>query len=121
NLAHNPIKMPDLSNKSKMITYTRVYKTDIITLLHATADFNYRNRWMYGVKEVEVENHFLPRIGLRCKLISDMGESYTYSSYFSFKNDKIEFSETDEGREILFYYTLEELGNEKTKLTFDYY
>lgn len=121
NLVYNPVKKPDLSNKTKAITHTRVYETDIITLLHAAADFNYRNRWMYGVKEVEVENHFLPRIGLRCKVISDMGESYTYSSYFSFKNDRIEFSETDEGMETLFHYTLEKLSNQKTKLTFDYY
>ena len=45
-------KKNDLCNKE--------YETDIITLFHATGDFNYRSRWQEGVKTVEEINHFLP-------------------------------------------------------------
>lgn len=121
-LPPDPVQQLDLSNKTRAITFTREYETDIITLLHAAADFNYRPRWMPGVMKVEVENHFLPRIGLRCKVISDNGEVSTYAAnHYSYQEDRIEFSEVDEGTKTLSHYILEKLGDRKTRLTLGYY
>ncbi|MCX2678697.1 DUF2652 domain-containing protein [Galbibacter sp. EGI 63066] len=120
-LPQDPIQKLDLTEKTKVLTFTREYKTDIITLLHAAADFNYRSRWMQGVKNVQVENHFLPRIGLRCKIISDRGEAFTYANHYSYQKERIEFSEVEEGTETLSHYTLKKLGDRKTRLTLDYY
>ncbi|HET8736277.1 MAG TPA: DUF2652 domain-containing protein [Pricia sp.] len=120
-LSPDPIQKLDLANKTKAIALTREYETDMITLLHAAADFSYRSRWMHGVKEVEIENHFLPRIGVRCKIISDQGATYTYANHYSYQKDRVEFSEVDEDTETLSHYTLEKLGDRKTRLTLDYY
>lgn len=120
-LPKGPIQKLDLTEKTKVLTFTREYKTDIITLLHATADFNYRPHWVQGVKSVQVENHFLPRIGLRCKTISGHGEAFIYANHYSYKKERIEFSEVDEGMGTLSHYTLKKLDDRKTRLTLDYY
>lgn len=120
-LPQDPIQKLDLTGKTKAFSFTREYETDIITLLHAAADFNYRARWMQGVKSVEVENHFLPRIGLRCKIITDQGESFTCANHYSYHKERIEFSEVDEGTEALSHYILKKVDDRKTELTLDYY
>lgn len=111
----------ELSTKAKMISLSRDYETDIITLFHAAGDFNYRARWRDGVKKVEEINHFLPRVGMRCRCIMEDGETTTFSSSYYYQSDRIEFSETDEGKSSSTYYTLEQTGNNKTKLTLDFY
>lgn len=116
-----PLPQPELSKKVKMITVSKEYETDIITLFHATGDFNYRSRWREGVKMVEEVNHFLPRVGMRCRCILENGEEITYSSSYSYQEDRIEFSETDEKKGSSTYYTLEKTGNNKTKFTLDFY
>ena len=120
-LSSEPPSKPDLTNKTKLISFTRDYDVDFITLFHATGDFNYRHRWMDGVKKVIVENHFLPRVGMRCRIISDKGESITYSSHYIYQKDKVEFSETNEDSGMLTSYTLQKTGDKKSKLTIDYY
>jgi hypothetical protein len=110
-----------LSDKAKMITQTKEYETDIIRLFHATGDFNYRAKWQEGVKAVEELNHFLPRVGMRCKCLLDNGQVRIYSTSYSYSADKIEFSETNEGDNNVTYYTLEKTGPNQTKLTIDIY
>ena len=63
----------ELEKMSKMFSVERIYETDIITLFHATGDFRYRNRWKEGVKSVETFNHFLPRVGMKCRCVTDNG------------------------------------------------
>lgn len=116
----NPPK-PDLTGKTKIISLNREYDTDIITLFHATGDFQYRHRWMVGVKRVEEVNHFLPRVGMRCRCVMDNGIANTYSSSYQYQQDKIEFSETDDQSENLTFFTLEKTGKGKSKLTVDYF
>jgi hypothetical protein len=111
----------DLTKKMKAITFEKIYKTDITLLLHAAADFSYRPRWMDGVREVEIENHFLPRIGVRCKIISDKRESFIYANHYSYHKERIEFSEIDEDTETLSHYILEKLEEPKTRLTLNLY
>jgi hypothetical protein len=121
NIPPEPFEQLDFSEKSKMLSFSKVYETDIITLFHATGDFNNRSRWLEGVKSVEEVNHFLPRLGMRCRCVLENGETYIYSSSYSFSPEKIEFSETDEKKKSTVYFTLEQTGNNKTKLTIDFY
>lgn len=97
------------------------YETDIITLFHGSADLNYRGRWLEGVKTVEEINHFLPRVGMRCRCVMENGEVVVYASSYTYTPDKIEFSETDEDKESTASYTLEKISDNKTKLTLNFY
>ncbi len=115
------LPQPDLSKKIKIISVSKEYETDIITLFHATGDFAFRSNWMEGIKKVEEIGHFLPRVGMRCKCIMDNGEAIIYSSSYSYETNRIEFSETDDKHQNITWFTLEETTNNKTKLTIDLY
>jgi len=115
------LQQPELSKQTKMISITDEYETDIITLFHATGDFNNRHRWQEGVLAVEEVSHFLPRVGMRCRCIKENGQASIYSSSYSYTPEKIGFSETDEEEKHITYYTLEKKGDDKTKLTVDFY
>jgi hypothetical protein len=116
-----PFPVLDFSKKVKMISLSKEYETDIITLFHATGDFNYRSRWQYGVKAVEEVNHFLPRVGMRCRCVMENGQSMIYASSYSYHPDRIEFSETEEKEKNTTNYILEKINDNKTKLTVDFY
>lgn len=116
-----PPTPPAITKKIRMISLTKEYDTDIITLFHATGDFNYRHRWKEGVIKVEELNHFLPRVGMRCRCILENGETITYSSSYSYSPDRIEFCETEENINVATYFTLEKIEEQKTRLKLDYY
>lgn len=120
-ISHQPLPKPDLTKKQKMISVSGEYDTDIITMFHATGDFNFRHRWREGVKRVEEVAHYLPRVGMKCRCIMENGETVTYSSSYFYQPEHIEFSEMEENNDILTYYTLEEKDREHTKLTLDVY
>jgi hypothetical protein len=120
-LSVDPPPKPDLQKMSKVISVSREYDTDIITLFHAAGDFTYRHKWMEGVKKVEVKNHFLPRVGMGSRIISENSETTIYSYHYLYHDNKVEFSEIDEASGDVSYYTLEKLGTFKTRLTLDYY
>ena len=92
-IAPEPFPPLDLSRKVKMISVSEEYNTDIITLFHATGDFNYRSRWQEGVRSVEEIGHFLPRVGMRCRSIMEDGVVITYSTSYLYQSNKIEFSD----------------------------
>lgn len=121
NIEQDPIPQPDLSKKVKMLSASREYETDIITLFHAAGDFNYRSSWQEGVEKVEEINHYLPRVGMKCKSYMDNGEAIIYSSSYYYSSEKIEFTETNETKKILTYYTLDKITDSRTRLTIDYY
>ena len=110
-----------LANKDKLISLDREYATDIITLFHATGDFQYRNRWMEGVRRVEEVNHFLPRVGMRCRCLMDKGMVNIHSNSYQYRENRIEFSETDEQNKNSTHFILQKLGPGKSKLTLDFY
>ena len=120
-IAAESVPQLTLEEKAKVLSFTQDYDTDIITLFHASGDFSYRSQWWQGVRSVEAVNHMLPRVGMRCKFIMDAGESITIASSYSFTSERIEFSETDDKKSASTYYTLEKLGENKTRLTLDYY
>ena len=110
-----------LKKMSKMFSVERIFDTDIITLFHASGDFRYRNRWKEGVKSVETLNHFLPRVGMKCRCMTDGGVITIVSSYYYYQDDKIQFTETDEEKGTCTHFTLEKTGIKKSKLTLDFY
>jgi hypothetical protein len=111
----------DLSKKVKVLSVCTEYETDLITLFHATGDFNFRHRWMEGVVKVEEMSHFLPRVGMKCRSIMDNGEAMIYASSYSYNNNGIDFSETEEKSKNITYYSLEKINERKTKLTMSFY
>jgi hypothetical protein len=120
-IAPEPMPQPELSQMAKAVSVARDYEADIIALFHAVGDFTYRDRWREGVRAVEEADHFLPRLGMRCRCILENGQSFIYSSSYSFSPEHIEFSETDEGTGSIAYYTLERTGERTSKLTLDLY
>ena len=116
-----PPKHLELEKMSKMFSVERIYDTDIITLFHASGDFRYRNRWMEGIKSVETLNHFLPRVGMKCRCVTDHGVVNISSSYYYYQDNKIQFTETDEAKGTRTHFTLEKAGIKKTRLTLDFY
>jgi hypothetical protein len=120
-LAPDPISSDVLLNKVKAISISKEYDTDIITLFHASGDFNNRARWKEGIKEVTEVGHMLPRVGMKCRCILENGEEITYSSAYSYSETKIEFCESEEKSGHCTYYRLEKKGDRCTQLTIDYY
>ena len=120
-ISPEPLPQLEILQKVKMISLSKEYETDIITLFHATGDFTFRSRWQEGVKTVEEVNHFLPRVGMRCRCVMEDGQVVIYTSSYSFHPDRIEFSETDEMKKSSTHYLLEKTGDNKTRLTLDIY
>ena len=118
-----PLVLPklDLSDKALMLTISREYETDIITLFHAAGDFRYRSRWRVGVKAVEGLDHVLPRIGMSCRCVGEKGKWMIYSDSYNYRDDRIEFSETDEKGKITVFYILEKITEKRVRLTLRYY
>ncbi|MEO8763706.1 MAG: DUF2652 domain-containing protein [Ginsengibacter sp.] len=120
-ISAGPFKSLDVSKKTKMISLSREYRTDIITLFHAAGDFRCRSKWQVGVKKIEELNHFLPRVGMRCRFEMDNGEAIIYASSYTYHPERIEFSETDEKKQHSTCYLLEKTGENTTQLTLDFY
>jgi hypothetical protein len=120
-LVPEPLPQLALASKTKVLSFSREYDTDIRTLFHATGDFHYRSRWQEGVKTVEEIGHFLPRVGMKCRCVMGDGQVCIYSSSYAFSGERIEFSETDERQMTATYFTLKQTGHKKTQLTIDVY
>jgi hypothetical protein len=115
------IPPPDLSGKMKVLSLSQEYKTDIITLFHATGSFQYRHQWLEGVVKVEELSHFLPRVGMRARSILKNGTINTYAASYRYTPERIEFTETDDLRKNVTYYLLEKVRTGVTRFTLEYY
>ena len=120
-LAAEPTQDFSVEDNIKIASSSKEYETDIITLFHGSGDFNYRGRWWEGIKKVEEIDPHLPRVGMRCRYITENGESVVYSSSYHFQPQRIEFSETVEDKRNTIYFTLEKITDKKAKLTLDFY
>lgn len=120
-ISPEPILEPDLTQKEKMFSVNREYDADIITLFHASGDFQFRHRWMEGVKGVEEMDHHLPRVGMKCKYVTAHGEMTIHSSSYTYEPGKIVFSETNDKEGSVIFYTLQTISEQKTSLTLDFY
>lgn len=119
----DPVPQPQLEieDKVKVLAVSKEYHTHIIKLFHASGSFNYRHRWEEGVQRVEELTHFLPRVGMKCRRITDSGETVIYASGYAFRPDRIEFSETDEDKRNTVVFLLEDIGDGKIRLTISHY
>ncbi len=70
---------------------------------------------------MEEVNHFLPRVGMRCRCIMDNGQPMIYASSYTYHPDRIEFSETEEKEKSTVNYTIKKITDNKTRLTIDFY
>jgi len=121
NIKLDPSPQLELSDKAKVLSFTREYATDMITLFHAVGDHSYRPRWQEGVRSVDELHHFLPRVGTRSRVVLEDGQEGVYASSYSYGDDWLEFSETDENKQNATYFTLVKQGPQRTKLTIDIY
>jgi hypothetical protein len=104
-----------------MITLSTEYDGSILQVFHAAGDFSFRHHWQEGVKAVEEVDHFLPRVGMRCRYVMDGGETVIFSSSYKYSPEHIEYSETDDVKRTATYYTIESLAPKRTRLTIDFY
>jgi len=111
----------DLPHKVKMVSNTKEYDTDIITLFRSAGMFEYRNRWQEGVKAVEELHHYLPRVGMKCRYKLEGGEEVICSSNYSFHPERISFTENNEDQQSSTLYLLEKINDQRTRLTIEYY
>jgi hypothetical protein len=121
NIFPDPVTPPRLNEKKKIFSLSGTYNADLILLFHACGDFNNRSEWMEGVTKMEEVGHYLPRVGMRSRVVNEKGKAMIYSSSYHYDNDHIEFSETNESNGHVMYFTLETTGINKTALVLDYY
>jgi len=121
NIEPDPFPASEFARRTKLLSVSREYDTDIIRLLHATGNLTFRHRWQEGVKKVEELNHWLPRIGMRSRFLREDGETIVRASSYLFRDDRVEFSEIDESNQDLQYFTIELVAPERCRLTIDYY
>jgi hypothetical protein len=112
----------EITNKVKVLSFSKEYDTSIKKLFYTIGHFELRNRWEEGVKQIDEVDHFLPGVGTRHRCVLDNGQVIMYSSSFMYDPEhKIIFSETDEDKKGAVYSTLENKGVNKTLLTIDIY
>src|SRR5262249_13393893 len=73
------------------------------------------------VKKVEMDNHFLPRVGMQCRYLLENGDTRIRSSSYAFHPERIEFSETDEGEKSIRHYILGRIDDNRSKISIDVY
>ena len=117
----DPFPMSEFARRTKVLTVSREYETEMIPLLHAAGNLGFRHRWQEGVRKVEELSHWLPRVGMRSRFIRDNGESVIRASSYAFHPDHIEFSEIDESTQDLDYFTLDAIGQGWCRLTIEHY
>ncbi len=116
-----PLHKPDLGAFKKILSITGDFEVDIIILLHLTGSFEHKDKWVEGVKSVEVFEKTLPRIGMRARFLMDEGEEIIYSSSYSFTHEKVEFTENNEADNKVLCYTLEKIGENSAKMNLELY
>jgi hypothetical protein len=110
-----------LHSMVKVMSVGHTYETDIITLFHAAGDFKYRHRWMEGVKSVEELTHYLPRVGMKCRVVTDRGHVVIRSKDYHYSPQRIQFTESEEDQSNCIRYILEPIDVKTTRLTLEYY
>lgn len=116
-----PTASSELAGKLKVLSITKLFTTDITTLLYKIGDISNRNQWQHGVKATEEIEHVLPRAGMRFRLVGECWTKSIRSINCIYQTDKISFSEMDETNSSVVHFTLEKNGEKQTALTLDYY
>lgn len=114
-----PLYRPKLNAGDRVISVSHDYRINMITMFHAVGDAAVRHRWVPGVKRVEVTNHFLPRVGMRWKIVTDEGEYAAHASGYYYQDEKIDFTESDETTGNITYYIIEKRSDSLTRVTIE--
>jgi hypothetical protein len=110
-----------LKEKTKMISVSKEFETDINTMFYSAGHFEFRSRWQEGVKAVDEVSHYLPRVGTKHRCILENGQAIMYTSDFSFGAEKIIYSETDEKKKGSTFFIFEKINDSRTKFTLEFY
>lgn len=122
----NDVELPqsealDLSDKACVVSASREYETDIKRLFYTAVHFEFRKRWLEGVKEIDEVSEFLPGVGTRHRCVLDNGQMMKFTSSFNYDPARrIDFSETDEKKRGTINFILENIGLNRTRLTLEY-
>jgi hypothetical protein len=116
-----PPSQREMTDKAKVVSVSREYEVDIKLLFYTVVHFEFRNQWQVGVKAIDEVEHFLPGVGSRHRRVMDNGETMVYTSSFSYGEERIVFSETDDIRKRAMYYIIEKTGENKSRLTVEIY
>lgn len=121
-ISAEPLPQLELKEKEKIVSVSKEYDTNIKALFYTAGHFEFRNRWQEGVKQVDEVDHTLPGIGTRHRHVMNDGQTIMYTSSFSYDpENKIIFSETDEKKKTATYFILEKTGDNRSRLTLEYY
>lgn len=112
----------ELRQKVLVLSVTSEFDVDIKTLFFTTAHFEFRNKWQEGLTSIDEVDHFLPGVGTRHRCLYDNKYFNKYTSSFSYDPEaNITFSETDESKRSAFYFVLQPVNEQKSRLTLEFY
>jgi hypothetical protein len=121
-LEPEPLPNFGIAKKLKVVSVTKEFDADIKKLFYTAVHFEFRHRWIEGVKGIDSVEHYLPGIGTRHRCILEKGSMIVYTSDFSYNPEsKIVYSETDEKKRGSTFFIFEKTGTERAKLTMDFY
>src|SRR5204863_4711287 len=104
----------EIKEKKRIISVSREYETDINTLFYAAGHFEFRNRWVEGIKTIDEVSHYLPRVGTKHRCVLENGQTYMYTSQMSYTPEKIVMVETDEKKRASTYFIFEKISDNRT-------
>lgn len=109
----------ELKEKKKVISVSKEYEIDINTLFYAAGHFEFRHRWVDGIKQIEEVSHFLPRVGTKHRCILENGQVIMFTSSFTYTPEKIVYGETDEKKNASSYFIFEKINENRTRFTME--
>lgn len=111
----------EIPDKVKVISVTEEFDAEINTLFFTLVNFEMRGKWQDGVQKADQVSHALPQVGTRHRCVLDKGQMYTLTSKYDYTPDKIVYGETEENKKHANYSTFEKIGENRTRLTLDFY
>jgi len=116
-----PAPQLEIKDKVKVLSITKDFDAEINTLFFTSVNFELRPKWQIGLKGTDQVTHGLPRVGTKHRCVLEKGYMILYTSNYSHSPEKIVYGETDDKKKIAKYSTFEKLGDNKTRMTMDFY
>ena len=110
-----------IKEKKKVISVSKEYDVDINKMFYTAGHFEFRHKWLEGIKAIDEVSHYLPMVGTRHRCVLDNGQAFIYTTHFSYTPEKIVMVETDEKKRVSTYFIFEKVTENRTKFTLDFY
>ena len=110
-----------IKEKKKVISVSKEYDVDINKMFYTAGHFEFRHKWLEGIKAIDEVSHYLPMVGTRHRCVLDNGQAFIYTTHFSYTPEKIVMVETDEKKRVSTYFIFEKVNENRTKFTLDFY